>query len=204
MTMGGGSCTGRPAPTGQAVDWVKDRRHAARALAGMPIADPFPQPGHCGHSTRFAMRNIHAIALAAALGLCAPLVFAQHHEHHPAPATTAATTAPVQRFATDAPLRKYMQSIRTSVAALEHGEHGHLDAGQVTTLATGIQRDIGNIVAECKLPADADAALHGIIGALALNADKLKANPQAAGAVAALSAALGAYAVQFDDPATGN
>jgi hypothetical protein len=150
------------------------------------------------------MRNIHATALAAVLGLSTPLVFAQHHEHHPAPATTAATTAPVQRFATDAPLRKYMQSIRTRVAALEHGEHGHLDATQVTTLAIGIQGDIGNIVAECKLPADADAALHGIIGALALNADKLKADPQAAGAVAALRSALATYALQFDDPGIDN
>ena len=150
------------------------------------------------------MLKISAIALAAVLGLSTPLAFAQHHEHHPAPATTASAATPAQRFATDAPLRKYMQSIRRSVAALEHGEHGHLDAAQVTTLATGIQRDIGNIVAECKLPADADAALHGIIGSLALNADKLKTDPQAAGAVAALRAALDDYAVQFDDPGIGN
>lgn len=150
------------------------------------------------------MRNVSAITLAAVLGLSAPLAFAQHHEHHPAPAATAAAATPAQRFATDAPLRKYMQSIRRSVAALEHGEHGHLDATQVATLATGIQGDIGNIVAECKLPADADAALHGIIGSLALNADKLKSDPKAAGAVAALRAALDAYAAQFDDPGIGN
>lgn len=148
------------------------------------------------------MRNVPAVALVVALGLSAPLAFAQHHQHHPAPAATAA--APAQRFATDAPLRKYMQSIRTRVAALEHGEHGHLDAGQVATLATGIQGDIGNIVAECKLPADADAALHGIIASLALDADKLKTDPKAAGAVASLRAALDAYAVQFDDPGTAN
>lgn len=150
------------------------------------------------------MRNVSAITLAALLGLSAPLAFAQHHEHHPAPAAAAAAATPAQRFATDAPLRKYMQSIRTSVAALEHGEHGQLDATQVATLAAGIQADIGRIVAECKLPADADAALHGIIGSLALNADKLKSDPKAAGAVAGLRAALDAYAAQFDDPGIGS
>jgi hypothetical protein len=170
----------------------------------MKIAVPFPQPGHYGHSTRFAMRKVLPIVLVAALGLSAPLAFAQHHEHHPAPAANAATTdAPARRFATDAPLRKYMQAIRTKVAALEHGQHGHLDAARVATLATGIQGDVGNIVAECKLPADADAALHGIIAALAQNADKLKTDPQAAGAVASLRAALDAYAAQFDDPGAG-
>jgi len=151
------------------------------------------------------MRKVLPIVLVAVLGLSAPLAFAQHHEHHPAPAANAATgDAPARRFATDAPLRKHMQAIRTKVAALEHGEHGHLDAVQVATLATGIQGDIGNIVAECKLPADADAALHAIIAPLALNADKLKADPKAAGAVASLRTALDAYAAQFDDPGAGN
>lgn len=148
------------------------------------------------------MRLLSIVALSAALGLAAPLAVAQHHDHHPAAA--AAAGAPAQRFATDAPLRKYMQDIRTRVAALEHGEHGHLDAAQVATLATGIQGDIGRIVAECRLPPDADAALHGIIAALAANADRLEADPAAPGAVAALRAALASYAAQFDDPAPRN
>ena len=133
----------------------------------------------------------------AMLGVVAP-AFAQEHAHH-APAPAAAIEAPAQRYATDAPLRAHMGEIRIAVGALEHAEHGHLDAAQVTALADGIQAHVRGIVAECKLPPDADHALHGIIAPLVGNASKLKAAPQDLSPVPGLRAALESYDLQFKD-----
>ena len=120
------------------------------------------------------MRSMLFVALAAGLAFTASQAGAQHHDHHQATAP-----APALRYATDAPLREHMDGIRIAVAALEHGEHGHLDAVQVVALADVIQAHVRGIVAECKLAPEADAVLHGII--------------------APLRAALDAYDTNFDE-----
>lgn len=141
------------------------------------------------------MHIVPNFVLAAALGLSAPLAFAQDHAHHAAP--VAQTAAPAQRYATDAPLRENMAGIRDAVAALEHAEHGHLDAGQVGALADKVNGHVRTIVAECKLPPDADAALHAIIVPLVQQANALKAAPQDLSPVAGMREALDAYNAQF-------
>ena len=148
------------------------------------------------------MRSILFVALAAGFAFVAPQAGAQHHDHHAAAAAAPAPAA--QRHMADAPLRTHMGGIRSAVAALEHGEHGHLDAAQVRVLASGIQEHVRGIVAECKLAPDADAVLHGIIAPLAANAEKLKEDPQATDAIAPMRAALAAYEANFDEaPAAG-
>lgn len=151
------------------------------------------------------MRNLPVIALAASLGLVALPAAAQHHAHPPAaesaaPAAPAAT--PAVRHATDAPLRKGMADIRIAVDALGHAEHDHLDAAQVRNLAGNIERAIGGIIAQCKLAPEADATLHGIIGALGRGIAALKADPADTTPVAGMRAALDDYARRFDDPGT--
>ena len=144
------------------------------------------------------MRIVPNLLLAATLGLASPLVDAQEHAHHHA-APTAASTAPTQRYATDVPLRENMAGIRDAVTALEHAEHGHLDAAQVTALADKVSAHVRTIVAECKLPPDADHAMHGIIAPLVGNASKLKAAPQDLSPVPGLRAALESYDLQFKE-----
>lgn len=142
------------------------------------------------------MRNILFVALIASLGPVVPQAGAQQHDHHPVAGTT---QVPAQRYTTDAPLRAHMDGIRIAVAALEHGERGHLDAAQVRVLAEGIQAHVRGIVAECRLPPDADAALHGIIAPLAANAERLKSDPQDTGAIMPMRAALEVYEASFDE-----
>ena len=144
------------------------------------------------------MRSVPSFLLVTALGLSTPLAFAQDHAHHHAP-PVAQAAEPAQRYATDAPLRENMAGIRDAVAALEHGEHGHLDAGQVTALAGKVNGHVRTIVAECKLPPDADAALHAIIVPLLQDANKLKAAPQELSPVAGMRDALDAYSAQFKE-----
>ncbi len=144
------------------------------------------------------MQIVPNLLLAAALGLSAPLAFAQDHaHHHAAPAAQAA--APAQRYATDAPLRENMAAIREIVQTLEHAEHAQLADAEVATLAGKVNHHVNQIIANCKLPADADAALHTIIVPMVQEAGKLRNAPQDLSPVAGLRAGLEAYDAQFKE-----
>jgi hypothetical protein len=144
------------------------------------------------------MRILPTLVLAATLGLAAP-GFARSHDHGHAPAPAAAT-APARRYATDAPLREGMQGIRAAVDALGHYEHGHMGPEQAAILAGNIQAGVNDIIAKCKLPPDADAALHAIIVPLMTQATALKQDPTKLEAIPPMRQALADYADRFDDP----
>ena len=144
------------------------------------------------------MRIVPNLLLAAALGLSAPLAFAQDHAHqHAAPAAQA--TAPAQRYATDAPLRENMAAIREIVQTLEHAEHSQLADAEVSMLAGKVNHHVNQIIANCKLPPDADAALHEIIVPMVQEAGKLKNAPQDLSPVAALREGLATYDARFKE-----
>ena len=145
------------------------------------------------------MRLSIAILLAVGLSAAIPPVAAQQHEHAPAPAPST-QQAPAQRFATDATLRREMQGIRSAVEALGHYEMGHMGAAQAVEFATAIEGHVRTIIAECKLPPDADAALHAIIVPLMQNAGALKQKPEELSAIAPMRSALEQYDRQFFDP----
>ena len=154
------------------------------------------------------MRVCLAFLVAAALATAAPATLARQHEHAPAPAKAkakanteaAATTAPAGRFATDATLRAEMKGIRASVEGLGHYEHGHIGPPQAVQLASAIEGHVRTIVANCKLPPDADAALHAIIVPLVQHAGALKNDPTDLAPIAGMRDALAAYDRQFQDP----
>jgi hypothetical protein len=108
--------------------------------------------------------------------------------------------AATPRYATDETLRREMQGIRASVEALVHYEHGHMGPEQAVILASAIEEHVRTIIANCKLPPDADAALHAIIVPLMQNAAALKQKPQDLSTIAAMRSALEQYDRQFRDP----
>jgi hypothetical protein len=128
---------------------------------------------------------------------------AQDHEHAAPPATPQQAPAPVQRFATDAPLRAGMHGIRAAVAGLGHYQMGHMGPEQAATLAAQVQAHVRDIIANCKLAPEADAALHLIIVPLMTNASALEADPKKLEAIAPMRAALAEYVLRFDDPEFG-
>ena len=134
------------------------------------------------------------LSVLAALPLSA---VAASHDHHPA----ATAAAPAQRHATDAVLREEMQGIRAAVGGLGHYAHGHIEAALAVQLAGQVEERVRTIIANCKLPPDADAALHAIIVPLIQNAGALKKDPQDLAAIQPMRDALARYARQFDDPA---
>ena len=139
------------------------------------------------------------LILTLSLCLACGTVAARQHEHHPA-AAPAAAAVPAQRYATDATLREEMQDIRQAVDGLGHYEHGHMGPEQAVQLAGQVEEGVRTIIANCKLPPDADAALHTIIVPLMQNAGALKQDPKNFAAIAPMREALAAYARQVDDP----
>lgn len=127
------------------------------------------------------------------------------HEHHPAAAHGAPGDAHdpgEQRFATDQTLRSNMREIRSAVETLESLVRGADDPDQSARLAGGIDANVRDIIANCRLPADADAALHEIIHPLLTGAQALQASPADTAPVQRMREALDAYADRFDDPGT--
>jgi hypothetical protein len=139
-----------------------------------------------------------AALLSAMVATAAPT---QGHAHHaPPPSAEQAKQAPAQRWATDAPLREGMHGIRTAVEALAHYEMGHMGPEQAAGLAADIQSHVRDIIANCKLAPEADAALHAIIAPLMQNAAALQADPKKLEAIPPMRDALAEYARLFDDP----
>lgn len=161
--------------------------------------------------------SVFVFASALVAALVAPPAQAQSaHDAHAAHshATQAQPdVAPAQRWATDAPLRDGMRRIRQAVQALDHYEHGHLDAVQAGNTAKLIDDAVNGMIAACKLKPDADAALHGLLVKFLAGSRAVRESGQAdsrqapAAAIADMRVALARYPQLFDDPgwkASGN
>lgn len=124
------------------------------------------------------------------------------HDH--GHAATAAKPLPAgKRWTTDAPLRDSMTQIRQSLESKLDAIHKNkLPADEYKALAEHTDKQIANIVANCKLPPDADAALHGIIAQIGEGteamAGKSKLEPRE-GAIKIVKA-LDEYGRTFDHP----
>jgi hypothetical protein len=147
------------------------------------------------------MKYKHAVAavLLSAFSL-APLAQAVAQEpHHHAAAPTAAPAA-AQRWAPDAPLSGGMRRAHAAVDELRHYEMGHMSAPMAVDRATSVEEAVTYMFAHCKLAAEPDAALHGILVPLLSAAQALKTDPKKVGAVADMRAAIAHYPQYFNDP----
>lgn len=103
------------------------------------------------------------------------------------------------RWVADASLRTGMQRVRRASDALDHLQHGHLDAGQVRALASEIDASVEFMFANCRLDPEPDAALHGLLARLLAASGALRDKPDDAAPVAEVRAVLAGYRQQFDD-----
>ena len=149
--------------------------------------------------SRLASAAVIAALLCVAVSSQAGVQAHAHAKPGYVPAS-AAPPAASQRHATDAPLREGMQGIRAAVDALGHYEHGHMGPEQAAILAGQIQDHVSDIIANCRLKPEADAALHAIIVPLTTHAAALKADPSNLDQIPPMRQALGDYAARFDDP----
>lgn len=143
-----------------------------------------------------------ALAIAVAFATTPAALAAESHGHqgHGAPQLQLDHG---KKWATDAPLRQGMAIIRAAVAQNHQAiHHARMSPAQYQVLGATIEHHVGRIVADCKLPPQADANLHVIVAELVAAADAMQgrsAEKPAAGAERVV-AALGQYAKHFDHP----
>lgn len=123
-------------------------------------------------------------------------VHAQSHAVHGAPAA-----APAGGWATDAPLREGMARVRTALDELRHYEMGHMPQGLAVEKVGEVKDATRYMFANCRLAADADAALHAMLVPLLAAVQRFEADPADTGAIAAMRSAVADYPRLFDDPA---
>lgn len=127
---------------------------------------------------------------------------AAHHHEHGASAPTLQLNAG-KKWETDGALRQAMGNIHQTMAASLHEIHeNRLPAKGYDMLAQKVQREVGSIIANCKLEPKADAQLHLIVAELLEGAEQMagkmtKAKRQT-GAVKVIGA-LEKYGTYFDD-----
>ncbi|MER1967912.1 hypothetical protein [Castellaniella sp. GW247-6E4] len=144
------------------------------------------------------------IALSLAMPLAgSPALAADAHEHGHAE-TTALTLDHGRKWATDDPLRLAMGNLRGVVSeALPAAHAGTFTDAQYDGLGARTDRELAYIVENCKLPPEADAALHVILGEVVASAEVVggkQAGQSRAGGVVGLAQALNRYGEYFDHP----
>ncbi len=121
------------------------------------------------------------VTLAAIAAACAPAAMAAapggeaaHSHSHEAAAPAKLHLNHGRKWGTDAPLREGMVRIRGIVApGLPAAHAGKMSAEDYAALASRVQVEVGNIVANCKLPPEADAVLHVIVADLLAGSDTM-------------------------------
>lgn len=145
-----------------------------------------------------------AATLALALAGAPQALAASSHDHgHAAHGQPTLQLDHGKKWGTDAALRQGMGRIRAAIEARHEGIHANaLGAAEYRALGQAIEKQVAYIVANCKLPPEADAQLHIVVAELVAAADALQGKGEAAprkGAVRAV-AALNDYGRFFDDP----
>ena len=142
------------------------------------------------------------VALGLAFGISGSGLAATEnaHEGHGA-AAVEMTLNNGQKWPTDEALRRGMSGIRSALAsALPRIHEGRFTPQEFSTLADRVQAHVDDVVANCKLPEDADLQLHVALEHILEGTGAMKAKAdQDKGAVAVLQA-LNAYGEHFDHP----
>ena len=157
------------------------------------------------------LKNLLATLASLTLLATAPnLALAQHEHQQQETHGSGSAVAQLQlkdgqKWQTDAPLRLGMANIRAAFDADHPAIHaGKQTDAQYAALATRIDQQVKSIVANCRLPADADANLHFIVADLLLGVSLMRgedAKRSRHDGASLVHGALTAYGQYFDDPA---
>lgn len=142
------------------------------------------------------------IALFALAGCNKQEQHGHSHEHvDPDKAAASLTLDDGKKWGTDESLRAGMAAIRDRMqAAIAPIHAGSFAPADYAALAAAIDKEIGNIMANCKLPRDADDQLHLVLTQLGAGTAAMKRDgDRMAGAVKVIDG-LGSYEEFFDDP----
>ncbi len=126
---------------------------------------------------------------------------AAHGHEHAHAADAALSLNAGEPWQTDEPLRRGMLQIRVASAMLAPAfAAAQLSQPQAAQLAEAVRGSVNTMIAQCQLPADADANLHVILGRLLAAATALENSPLAQEGLPAIQAALQDYGHYFAHP----
>ncbi len=147
-------------------------------------------------------RHILSALIVTFLAAGAPAFAANDaHDHGHATATATLQLNAGKQWETDAALRKAMGEIRQSMASSLHAIHENkLSPKAYGALAKKVERSVGDIVANCKLPPAADAQLHIVIAELLAGAEQMAGKAKRMDGAVKVIGALDNYGKYFDDP----
>ena len=150
-----------------------------------------------------AMASIVAMASSFALSMVASTAQAatahDHSQHSQAPVNTQVT--PAERWATDDALREGMTRLHQAVQrSLPADPRQALDDAAAAELQREIEAGTSYLIANCRLPEAADAALHGLLIDLLQGAEALSEADQRAQGQQRIASALERYPQVFAAP----
>lgn len=142
------------------------------------------------------------VALSLAVGLSGAVLAAapDGHDGHGAPAMELRLNNG-QKWQTDEPLRAGMNGIRAALdAALPLIHKGRYSAAEFSSLAGKVQEQVDYMVANCKLPEEADLQLHVALTQVLDGVNAMKGEGGHEQGAVAIVQALNAYGDHFDHP----
>lgn len=145
------------------------------------------------------------IATALVLGATGKALASESHahKHESSQAPHKLTLDHGKKWTTDAPLRREMGELRKALHEVKHDIHkGRFTPEQYRALGETVEYRVGRIVADCKLPPEADANLHLVVADLIAAADVLqgKAPGKPQESAHQVAVALNQYGKHFDHP----
>ena len=148
-------------------------------------------------------KNARLVFAALSMAVAGAGIAATGHQHEHGAATATLQLDAGKKWETDGALRQAMGNIRQSMAASLHEIHENkLSKKGYGALAQKVKKEVGEIVANCKLAPKADAQLHLIVAELLAGAEQMAGKATSAkrqnGAVQVIGA-LEKYATYFDD-----
>lgn len=162
--------------------------------------------------TQFAKTQALLIALAVGMAfgpggtaLAAATTSSSAHDTHESHADNGAALQMEldhgKKWQTDAPLRQGMSEIRAAMAGAQAAIHeGSLTPEEYTALAGKVGSEVDTMIRECKLPEEADARLHEVLGQVLDGADIMKTGPARQDGAAKIVEAVNVYGEYFDHP----
>jgi hypothetical protein len=179
------------------------RRNGRQRRVFRSTVNDQPMMNHRSRTTPTWLRSsLFALAAAGlATGLWVFFNVAHEGHSHASHDTSALALNDGKRWATDAPLRAGMQRIRDAVNPVQVAiASGRVVPADVHAMSASIQENVNDMLANCKLPAKADATLHVFITDLLSGAAVLKANPASTEGLDRITGALRLYPKYFDHP----
>lgn len=151
-------------------------------------------------SKKWMMIAVAALALTGAF-IAGAQVKDLHASHaHPAGGGSQLTLNAGKKWQTDAPLRQGMSNVRELVQAAVPGVHGNYTPDDYLALATGIEKELGTIITNCKLPPEVDAQAHLLLADLYAGTAIMKQEGPRQSGVVKVIGALKSYSEFFDHP----